>query len=449
MREIDYLKVLKKIERAAFKKDHIKRTPHEPGVYIFWDKEGNVNYIGKAKNLNRRLATYNLKNLFRKTKKMVDATSSFSYIKVLSEIESLILESNLIKVAQPQYNVQAKDDKNPLYILVTKEEYPRVTTARKSDMTVKGSFYGPFPSSANVRFTLNLLRRIFPFSHHAPGNRPCFYSQLNLCRPCPSYIESLQEKEYKQALRKKYLQNIKFVRMFLNGNLKRIEKDLTSQMKKLAVKEQYEEAKYFRETLEKIRYITQPVTHPEEYLANPNLVEDIRAKEIKELKDILEKYGLLTDLKRIECFDIAHLAGVATTASMVTFIDGVAEKNLYRRFKIRHGKKADDIASMTEVAKRREKHLQTWGVPDLIVVDGGKAQVNAFSAVFSMLGIPVVGLAKRFETLVIQKDSVHVQVKLKSGGAKNLLQRLRNEAHRFARRYHHLLLSKELISKTP
>jgi len=135
-----------------------------------------------------------------------------------------------------------------------------------------------------------------------------------------------------------------------------------------------------------------------------------------------------------------------TTASMVTFVDGEADKSLYRHFKIRNSKKADDVAAMYEVAKRRIRYLADWGSPDLIVVDGGKAQVNAFKEIFSQKEIPVIGLAKRYETLIIPHENIFKQIKLEKGPAKNLLQRIRNEAHRFARRYHHNLIKKEMFS---
>ena len=152
---------------------------------------------------------------------------------------------------------------------------------------------------------------------------------------------------------------------------------------------------------------------------------------------------------RIECFDVSHLAGASPTASMVTFINAEPDKNFYRHFRIRQEKGADDISSMREVIKRRSKYLATWGIPNLIVVDGGKTQVSAFYFLLKDFKIPVVGIAKRYETLVIpvgEKSKIRFfEKRLQKGGALNLIQRLRNESHRFARRYHHHLLRKTLL----
>ena len=153
------------------------------------------------------------------------------------------------------------------------------------------------------------------------------------------------------------------------------------------------------------------------------------------------------EIRRIECYDVAHLQGSEPTASMVTFVDGEPEKNLYRQFKIRQKKGNDDVASLKEVAQRRLKHLSDWGVPDLIIVDGGKGQVGVFHEIFQEHNIPVVGLAKRFESVVIPREDEFIVRKVPKGNALNLVKRLRDEAHRFARRYHHKLLTKMLIPK--
>ncbi|MEK7112147.1 MAG: hypothetical protein AAB875_02365, partial [Patescibacteria group bacterium] len=192
------------------------------------------------------------------------------------------------------------------------------------------------------------------------------------------------------------------------------------------------------------------------FLQNPNLSVDLINKEIKDLRTLLVNCKLkIVNLSRIECFDVAHLAGTSPTASMVTFINGEADKSLYRHFRIRQEKGADDISSLREVAKRRAKHFGSWGSPDLIMVDGGKTQVSAFCEVLKEINIPnisnipVVGLAKKFETLIIPvtkgKKLTFIERKVAKGSVLNLVQRMRNEAHRFARRYHHHLIRKSLI----
>ena len=173
--------------------------------------------------------------------------------------------------------------------------------------------------------------------------------------------------------------------------------------------------------------------------------------EINEFKNILNNFFRIDNLTRIECFDVSHLFGVFSTASMVTFINGEADKSYYRHFRIRKAQKMNDTSSLEEVIKRRLNHLSDWGQPDLVIVDGGKPQVAVFYKYLSGLGIPVVGIAKRLETLVIPSITnngiTYSEYVLPKGEAKNLVQRIRNEAHRFAISYHKKLFSKNLLSK--
>ena len=227
-----------------------------------------------------------------------------------------------------------------------------------------------------------------------------------------------------------------------------VKKDLQKRMDNLASKEKYEQAQEIKRKLDILNYITQPQTPPNSFIKNPNFLEDIREKEYKELMSLLVKYVDVKRLRRIECYDIAHLQGSEPTASMVTFINGEPDKDLYRRFKINQKKGNDDVSSLAEVARRRQKHLSDWGVPDLIIVDGGKGQTKVFNDIFSKHDIPVIGLAKKFESLVVPIESTrsnYVVKKVPKGNALNLLKRIRDEAHRFARSYHHKLLEKLLI----
>lgn len=381
---------------------------------------------------------------------MIKKTKYLSYIKVGSDLEAILLEAKLVKKTKPKFNSQLKDDKHPLYIRITKEKYPRVLTARSIDEKEKNiAFFGPFPSSRNVRSVLKMLRKIFPYSTHKSEKRKCLYSQIDLCSPCPSEIKKEKSKKAKNRLKKEYLQNIHYIKRVLSGNLYLVKDSLERKMQKLSNKKDFESAANLRDKIERLDYITQPITPVDRFVENPNLIEDIREDELKSLKRIISKHKKIKTLKRIECFDVAHLAGVKPTASMVTFINGEPDKSCYRHFKIRQKKGWDDVASMGEVAKRRAKYLADWGVPDIIIVDGGKTQVSAFLKVFSKEKIPVVGITKRQEKLVIpvsygsEKTKFEI-IKLK-GPALNLVQRLRDEAHRFARYYHHKLLQKSLL----
>ncbi len=437
---------IKNLPRLPKLKQSLKEFPKNSGIYIFWQKNTPI-YIGKAINLRSRLESYFSLKLAPKTSKMVSQADSVSFLEVTSELEALILEAKLIRLNQPRYNFALKDDKHPLYIKITKEAFPRILTSRKIEKKEKViDCFGPFPSSSSVRGVLKMLRRIFPFSDHKLGKRPCLYSHIGLCNPCPSAIEQIKDFKEKQRLSKIYRKTIFRVRKILLGKMQTVRKELEKEMKGLSANEAYENAAIIRTQIERLDYITQPITDVSLFLENPNLVFDIREEELSLLKQVLTKYIILPEkFSRIECFDVAHLRGTFPTASMVTFKDGEPEKSLYRHFRVRQTKAQDDVSSMREVARRRAANFASWGRPDLIVVDGGKAQVGVFKKVFDKLNIPVVGLAKRLETLIVSSNSSFVEINLRPGPALNLLQRIRNEAHRFARSYHHKLVKKSLI----
>lgn len=382
---------------------------------------------------------------------MVKEATSLSFILVNSEFEALLLESSLIKKYQPKYNVTSKDDKHPLYIKITKEVYPRVLTVRKTEINDQNlGIYGPFPSAKTVRKVLSYLRRILPFSDHKLGKKPCLYSQIGLCSPCPNAIEKEPNLNKKEELRKKYLKNIRYLKNVLERKLLKVKKDLEKEMQEKARGENYEEAGVTRDQIKMLDYITSLKTDISSFLENPNLLEDLRKKELKGLKRILDNFYQIKRLKRIECYDVAHTAGVFPTASMVTFIDGEPQKEFYRHFRVRNKKVADDVAAMEEIIKRRAKNFKAWGKPDLIIVDGGKPQVGAFWRSIEKYHLPIIGLAKREETLVFpilqEKTLTFKEERVKDVEALRLLQRIRDEAHRFARRYHHLLIKKSLLS---
>lgn len=427
--------------------------PENPGVYIYFKNKKPI-YVGKAINLKKRVASYFRLNLETKTRAMINDAEEISYIKVDNELEALLLEAKLIKYFLPKYNIIAKDDKHPLYIQITKEEFPRITTLRKTDLKLRKSIatYGPFPSSTNVKSVLKMLRRTIPFSDHKLGKQPCLYSQIGLCNPCPNEINSEANIEKRLLLKKIYKSNIRHIKAILDGKIDKVKNDLETQMDALSKLEKYEEAAAIRNKIRRLEYITNPNSLPDSYLENPNLYDDQRSKESKELLQILRKYKLpIHKLKRIECYDIAHLQGASATASMVTFVNGEAEKKYYRHFRIYQKKSQDDYASMKEVAERRIKHLSDWGRPDLIIVDGGKGQLSVFLNEFIEEKIPIIGLAKKFETLVIPVNYLGSKTfkehRLEKGSALNLVQRLRDEAHRFARVYHHKLIEKSLFER--
>lgn len=446
-------KFLENLPKTRLTPQIYKELPDTPGIYIFL-KNNNPVYIGKAINLKRRVSSYFDLNLEPKTKSMMQEATDISYVRVTNELESLLLEARLIRKYMPHYNIAAKDDKHPLYIVITDEKYPRVLSVRKliaNSYPLRATF-GPFPSSKNVAFVLKKLRRIFPFSEHKLGKRGCLYSHLGLCNPCPNIIEMTNDKLQMANMREQYLRNIRNLKAILNGKIEVVRNSLAIEMKSFSKTQKYEQALELRNQINRLEYVTQPQIRIENFMENPNLYQDQRGKEMRVLKQVLHKHGLKTgELKRIECFDIAHLAGTSPTASMVTFINAEADKKYYRHFKIFQKKGNSDVDSMREVIKRRLNHLEDWGKPDLIIVDGGKGQVGVFIRELELVGIPVIGLAKRYETLVIPSGNDGTiklkEYKLPRGSALNLVQRMRDEAHRFARRYHHHLVSKSFSSK--
>jgi excinuclease ABC subunit C len=433
-----------------------KRLPEGAGIYVYFKNSYPI-YIGKAINLKRRVSSYFDLDLEVKTAKMMSETTKLSYIRVDSELEALLLEARLIRAYLPKYNIISKDDKHPLYIQITKEKYPKVITVRKIDLN-KGptlAVYGPFPSSGNVRSVLRMIRRIFPYSDHKIGKRPCLYSHIGLCNPCPNEIEQIVNSEKQMVLRKQYLRNLGHIKSILDGRINKVMTGLNRKMTEASNAQNFEEAAEIRNKIQRLEYITRPQMPTDYYIENPNLYEDTKKSELREVKNIINQ-GYSTwkveSLHRIECYDIAHLAGTNATASMVTFTDGEADKNLYRHFKIRQIKGNSDIDSMKEVIMRRIRHLNDWGVPDLIIVDGGTFQVNAFAStlIANKIEIPVVGIAKNPDRLIVGDQKIKLQVfdpeAQTRRGAVNLIQRIRDEAHRFARVYHHKLVSANMLN---
>ncbi|MFC1710048.1 GIY-YIG nuclease family protein [Patescibacteria group bacterium] len=428
------------------KKKSLSKIPNSPGVYFFI-KNNKYIYIGKANNLKNRLSSYFSKATDGKAKEIVNNSKYISYIEVNSEIEALLLEAKLINKYKPHYNSSLKDDKSPLYIIITKDKYPQVKSARKPDIALSRNHYGPFPTSNKVKEVLKILRKLFPYAQHKIGNKPCLYNHMNLCDPCPNVIEKIKNTSDKKAKTDEYIKNITYINGILSGRFNFVVKKLKKEMNNYSKEKMYEEALVIKNKLDTFEYITQPRIDINEVINNPNFTVDIRDSELKELKNILSKLGLKTNnLNRIECFDVSHLSGTHTTASMVTYIKGKEDKSFYRHFRIRSKTKSNDIASLEEVIKRRIKHLKTWGRPDLVIVDGGKAQVKIFFDNLEALNLPTIGLAKRFETLIIPKIEndiiLYKEYRLPKGNARNLVQRIRNEAHRFAISYHRKLLSK-------
>jgi len=430
-------------------KQSIKDLPDYSGVYLFSDKNGKVIYVGKAKNLKNRVGSYFNQNLELKTRRMVQSATYINFIPVELEFEALLLEAKLVRKYKPKYNIELRDDKSPLYIGITREDLPRIVLLRQRELDKKKlrEVFGPFINTSAPKWVLRTIRKIFPYSSHKPGKRACVNSQIGLCNPCPSDVTKNHE------LKKEYMLNVRRVKAILSGRSSAVVSQLEREMKDYAKSENFEKA---RETKEKLEALIYTMTRKElnrEYLENPNLLFDIRAGEQESLRKFISRFYEIDSVKRIECYDVSHFAGTYPTASMVTFVNGEPDKTLYRHFKIKGKKGNSDVDSMREVLRRRKKYFDEppslvasasrWGKPDLIIVDGGKGQLAAAEDV--MAGeVPVVGLAKREETLVFKTVEGFHELRLPEGPAKKLVQRIRDEAHRFARRYHHKLVSRAI-----
>lgn len=426
------------------------KLPTSPGVYLFKDPKGAVVYVGKSLNIRDRVKSH-MASKFEKSQAMVEKAVTVDHVVVENELEALLLEAALIKKHMPRYNSRVKDDKHPLYIkITTKDEFPKVSTARLENEP-NAVYFGPFHASSIAKKVLKDLRKIFTFcTQRDIGKKPCFYSHLGLCHPCPSSVSKINDEALKSSLKREYRKNINSLLLVLKGKTKQLIKKMESEMKEAVEQEAFEEAAKIRDQIKRLQYVTTPYKSTKIYLENPRALSDLREEEAERLKTyLLSVFPNLNSLKRIEYLDVAHIAGSSPTASLIVFIEGEPDKNMYRRFKILSKNSRDDFAMIGEVVKRRLKHLDDWGEPDLIIVDGGKPQVSAARSVFASehVSIPLIGFAKRFEEIITKNGKYFEVMRLKEGDpALNLLRRLETEAHRFARSYHFKLRLKEIIN---
>jgi len=443
-------------------REKVNSLPQVPGSYIFKDILGKVIYIGKAKNLKSRVKSYfsvDPPSDF-KTSELVKRINDLEFIKVDSEFEAIILEAELIKKYKPKYNIVLKDDRSKIYILIREDKIkisgkiyslPKVITARKPDIMESDEVFGPFPNNVIVKNILETSRKIFPFrdcgqskfiKYHKSGS-PCLYGHMSICpSPC-IYNEDRDIKDYKK--------NISGLKKILSGKALTFISNIEKKMSELSKNQEFEEAAFQRDLLKKFYYVQKTFRTAEEYMDNPYLVDDISRKSMEEIRGF---FPFLDNLpKRIECYDISNISGKEAVGSMVVAIDGKIDKSKYRRFKIKLKQEPDDFGMMYEVIYRRLERealggkKKSWGLPDLIIVDGGKGQVSSALEVVKDLNlqVPISGISKKQETLVYKKgkDFIEVNYPKDSYGMK-LIIGLRDESHRFAQSYHHFLRKKSL-----
>lgn len=411
----------------------LKELPKKPGVYIYRNDKNKIIYVGKAVNLKNRVTSYfRNKDHDIKTQALVENIRDLEWIITESEIEALILEAELIKRYKPRYNIDWKDDKNYCYIKITHENYPKVFVVHQV-IDDKAKYIGPFVDSRAVRLALKTLRKVFPYcTCSLPSDRVCLYYHLKLCPGHgPKYISP---KDYKK--------NIDGLINYIHGDKEKVKNQLKKQMQELAKKHQYEKAAEIRDrivALTKIKF--------------QNIFEETdEIKADKALSGLQKALNLVGVPERIECYDISNISGKLAVGSMVVFKHGLPEKNDYRRFEIKTVKQIDDFAMHKEVQARRFKNLggkdQSFSkIPDLIVIDGGKGQLSAANEIIKELKIKtkVIGLAKRLEEVFYYDGAEFKCVNLpETSESRYLLQRIRDEAHRFAITYHRNLRSKEM-----
>lgn len=431
---------------------HVAALPHEPGVYLYYDATGTVIYVGKAIDLKRRVSSYfqNDASHGEKTKQLVRDIVRLETIATTSEFEALLLEAKLIRSYMPKYNVISRDDKSPLYVVITlSEELPRIMTVRKHVLAAyakdkDNAIFGPFQSGFAVRMLLRQIRAVVPFCTQKERNgKPCFYTHLHLCGPCPSVIAKLEESK-RAPLVKEYRKNMFRLKAVFEGKLKSLRELYEKSMHDYADLLEFEKADEMKRRIQALYELSEYKYDPVLFIERG--ATDIYHDQLEELQTILKRvYPSIAPLHRIECFDMSQLYGTNTVGSLVVLTDGRIDTSAYRKFKIVRPESTADTNLMQEVLTRRFKHTE-WQLPDFLLVDGGKPQVRTAVAVLKDLGIsvPLAGLAKRQEELIIPDGPSFRVLRLPlSGQAIKVLQRIRDEAHRFAITYHRLLRKKK------
>lgn len=425
---------------AKFKlldKKRINSLPKTPGVYAF--KQGRAFlYIGKAANIKQRVKNHFCKNGFKENLFLKEARK-IGYLKTESEIEALVLEAGLIKKHQPKYNVMWKDDKNYFYVAVTKDDFPQVFITHQLPTTnykPQTEHIGPFVDGRALRQTLRFLRRIFPYNTHKTlPKRPCLDYQLGLC---PGACANPTAETRETAKR-----NADSLIKVLKGTKKKLITDLKKQMKEASKNQMFESAAKLRDQLMALKNIFQHAhilrELPEKRQLNWKQTE-------RKLQQVL---GTRTPIKRIEGYDVSNIQGKEASGSMVVFEKGVPNKKEYKKFKVKIAGRPDDTAMLKEVLSRRMQHPE-WGMPQVMLIDGGKAQLNAVLKVKSQISnlkdIKTISLAKKHNELYIEGKKKPLLLKNLPQDVSNLILHLRDEAHRFAIGYHKRLRGKALLN---
>jgi len=386
------------------------KLPDKPGVYFF-KRGGTVLYIGKATSLRDRVRSYMSKSLFDMrgplVERMAGEATKIDYQITDSVLEAIILEANLIKKHQPYYNTKEKSDKSFNYVCITREQLPKVLIVRGSNLKkISGKIFGPYTSGTQLREAMKIIRKIFPFLDDKSKNYLEFYRQIDL-------IPDLNNREM-------YLQNIKNIKLFFQGKKKQIMRNLKKSMIAFAKIKKFEEANEIKRQIFALKHIN----------------------DIALIQDPLPTSPLAGGGDRIEAYDIAHMGGKNMVGVMVVVVDGELEKSEYKKFRIRTQNNANDTGALKEILERRLKHTE-WAYPDLIVVDGGVAQLNAAQKVLTRSNLVI-------DIVSVVKDERHKPKAIL--GEEDLVKKYKrdillsnSEAHRFAITYHKKMRGKNFL----
>ncbi len=387
-------------------KQQAKKLPLGPGVYNYIDASGEILYIGRATSLRKRVSQYFRPDIDPRIGEMVSLAKKIKVIKTETVLEAIILEANLIKKHWPKYNVKDKDNRSFIYIVIPKKgDFPYPMIVRERELvkfpTKDFKVFGPYQSQYLIKNALKLLRRIFPYSTCRPNSgKPCFDYQIGLCPG--TCLGLIGKKDYKK--------NIDSLVLILKGEKKQLIKKLKKE--------------------------------------NPNLIEAFNHLQEVTLitRDELEGPGFI--LNRIEGYDISHFSGQETVAAMSVFTDGKPDTKEYRLFNIKTAAPGDDLKALSEALTRRLKHLE-WPMPDLILIDGGKPQIETIYNLFSKLNIilPFVGLSKLSGDRLVYPPKTKASIKSLAEQVKPILIQARDEAHRFSNRNRRSKMSRKISSK--
>ena len=429
----------------------LKNLPNTPGVYFHKDKSGKIIYIGKAARLKARVRQYFQKSRLRdpKTDALVAEIADVDWIEVETELDALFLEAEQVRRYLPQYNILLRDDKSLSYVRIDIDSpHPTVSLVHRP-LDDKAEYFGPYFSAYTVKKALKLLRKVFPFDWQKPvkgTKRASLDYHIGLSPGLEQGRTSLND----------YRANLRKLMRYLKGGRKKIVEELEKSMKVAAKQKNFEAAAMYRNQLRALKSLNHQIV-----FSDREFMDISKDAGLFELTELL---GLKTVPKKIEGFDISHMSGSEVVASMVVFSNGIPDKTAYRKFKMRT-QTNDDFEHMHEVISRRlsDKNLKQWGLPQMMLIDGGKGQLGAATAALkeNNITLPVIGLAKQYEQIVVSKEHDSVNINLNfakkiratiqesddyylinvphDSHLVKLLQRIRDESHRFAVSYHSVL----------